>query len=50
MTLLKETRVFILLCCDQGILKDEEFMVLYEQYKSSELRFTLQFMSALPSR
>lgn len=50
MTVLKETRDFILLCCDQGILKDEEFLVWYEQYKCSELISTLQFMSALPSR
>ena len=33
----KETRDFILLCYDQGILNDEELLVLYEQYKSPSL-------------
>ena len=37
MTSLKDTRDFILLCYDQGILNDEELMVLYEQYKSPSL-------------
>ena len=37
MTLFKDTRDFILLCYDQGILNDEELMVLYEQYKSPSL-------------
>ena len=33
----KETRDFILLCYDQGILNDEELLVLYEQYESPSL-------------
>ena len=37
MTSFKETRDFILLCYDQGILNDEELPVLYEQYKSPSL-------------
>ena len=37
MTLFKDTRDFILLCYDQGILNDEELMVLYKQYKSPSL-------------
>ena len=38
MTSFKDTRDFILLCYDQGILiNDEELMVLYEQYKSPNL-------------
>ena len=37
MTSFKDTRDFILLCYDQGILNDEELMVLYEQYKSPSL-------------
>ena len=31
---IKETRDFILLCYDQGIVNDKELLVLYEQYKS----------------
>ena len=31
---IKETRDFILLCYDQGIINDKELLVLYEQYKS----------------
>ena len=34
---IKETRDFILLCYDQGILNDKELLVLYEQYKSPSL-------------
>ena len=37
MTSFKETRDFILLCHDQGILNDEELLVLYQQYKSPSL-------------
>ena len=38
MTSFKETRDFIiLLCYDQGILNDEELLVLYELYKSPSL-------------
>ena len=37
MTSFKETRDFILLCYDQGILNDEELMVLYDKYKSPSL-------------
>ena len=37
MTSFKETRDFILLCYDQGILNDEEFLVLFKQYKSPSL-------------
>ena len=37
MTSFKETRNFILLCYDQGILNDEELLVLHEQYKSASL-------------
>ena len=37
MTLFKETRDFILLCFDQGILYDKELLVLYEQCKSPSL-------------
>ena len=37
MTSFKETRDFILLCYDQGILHDEERLVLYKQYKSPSL-------------
>ena len=34
---IKETRDFILLCYDQGIVNDKELLVLYEQYKSPSL-------------
>ena len=37
MTSFKETRDFVLLCYDQGILNDEELLILYEQYKSPNL-------------
>ena len=34
---IKETRDFILLCYDQGIVNDKELLVFYEQYKSPSL-------------
>ena len=34
---IKETRDFILLRYDQGIVNDKELLVLYEQYKSPSL-------------
>ena len=37
MSSFKETRDFILLCYAQGIIDDEEFLVLYESYESSNL-------------
>ena len=37
MTLFKETRDFVLLCYDQGILNDEGLLILYEQYKTPNL-------------
>ena len=37
MTSFKDTRDIVFLCYDQGILNDEELMVLYEQYKSPSL-------------
>ena len=37
MTSFKETRDFVLLCYDQGILNDEELLILYEQYQSPNL-------------
>ena len=37
MTSFKETRDFILLCNDEGILNDEELLVLYQQYKCPSL-------------
>ena len=47
MTSFKETRDFILLCYDQGILNDEELLVLYQQLDlpySSYLPFNLNVM------
>ena len=37
MTSFKETRDFNLLFYDEGILNDEELLILYEQYKSPNL-------------
>jgi len=39
MTSFKETRNFIVLCYDQGIINDEEFLILYDSYKSPNLDF-----------
>jgi len=37
MTSFKETMDFIVLCYDQGIINDEEFLILYDSYKSPNL-------------